>query len=160
MKKLVLFVIACLAVLALGAAGAYFTGQAAVADNVVKAGTVAVSTEPTSAALSIDALAPGATASKTLTVINDGNLPSSIVVTAAKRAGTTAFWEALTCRVTADGVTLYDGPMTGLRTSPLGITPGARSQLQFAIGLPAAVGNEMAGTSAKFTVYIDAEQVH
>jgi Camelysin metallo-endopeptidase len=160
MKKFVMFVLTSLAVLTVGAAGAYFTSQAQVAENTIKAGTVAVSTEPTSAAISIDALAPGSTASKTLTVVNDGNLPESIVVTGAKKAGTTAFYEALTVRVTADGVALYDGPMTGLRTSPLSITPGARSQLQFAVGLPAAVGNDLAGTYAKLTLYIDAEQVH
>lgn len=160
MKKIVVMVLAGLAALAVGAAGAYFTGQASVPDNVVKAGTVSVSTEPTSAALSIDALAPGATVTKPLTVVNDGDLAEAIVVTAAKKAGTTAFWEALTCRVTADGAALYDGPITGLRTVPLGIAAGARSQLQFAIGLPEAAGNDMAGKSAKFTVYVDAEQVH
>ncbi|MDO8963332.1 MAG: TasA family protein [Coriobacteriia bacterium] len=160
MKKLILFVLTALAVLTVGAAGAYFTGQATVADNVIKAGTVAVSTEPTSAAISIDALAPGATTSKTLTVVNDGNLAESIVVTAAKKAGTTAFYEALTVRVTADGVALYDGPMTALKTAPLTITPGARAQLQFAVGLPAEAGNDLAGTYAKLTLYVDAEQVH
>src|SRR5450759_1375356 len=99
MKKFVTFVLTSLAVLTVGAAGAYFTSQAQVAENTIKAGTVAVSTEPTSAAISIDALAPGSTASKTLTVVNDGNLPESIVVTGAKKAGTTAFYEALTVRV-------------------------------------------------------------
>jgi predicted ribosomally synthesized peptide with SipW-like signal peptide len=159
-KKFVMSLLTVAAVLTVGTAGAYFTSQAQVSENVIKAGTVAVSTEPTSAAISIDALAPGATQSKPLEVVNDGNLPCSIVVTAAKKAGTTAFYEALTCRVTADGSVLYDGPMTALRTTPLTVTPGARAQMQFAVGLPAAAGNDLAGTYTKLTLYVDAEQVH
>lgn len=160
MKRLYMFGLACLATLTIGVAGAYFTGEAQVADNVIKAGTVAVSTEPTSAAISIDALAPGGTATKPLTVVNEGSLPVSIVVTAAKKAGITDFYEALTCRVTADGASVYDGSLSALRTAPVTLNSGARAQLQFAIGLPATVGNDLAGDYAKLSLYVDAEQVH
>jgi len=160
MKRFYMFAIACLATLTIGAAGAYFTGQAQVAENVIKAGTVAVSTEPTSAAISIDALAPGGTTTKPLTVVNDGTLPVSVVVTAVKKAGVTAFYEALTCRVTADGTSVYDGTLSALRTTPVTLNSGARAQLQFAIGLPATAGNDLAGDYAKLSLYVDAEQVH
>jgi hypothetical protein len=121
---------------------------------------VAISTEPTSSAINIDALAPGATVTQPMTVVNSGNLPVSIVVTAAKKAGITEFYEALTCRVIADGAALYDGPLSGLRTAPLQMSPGARAQFQFGIGLPATAGNELAGDYAKLTLYVDAEQVN
>lgn len=155
-----MFVMACYAVLTVGAAGAYFTSQSQTADNVIRAGTVAISTEPTSAAINIDTMAPGATITQPMTVVNSGNLPVSIVVTAAKKAGITEFYEALTCRVIADGTAVYDGPLSGLRTSPLQMSPGMRTQLQFAIGLPASAGNELAGDYAKLTLYVDAEQVN
>jgi hypothetical protein len=160
MKKVVLFVVGCYAVLTLGAAGAYFTSQSQTAENIVRAGTVAISTEPTSAAINIEAMAPGVTVTQPMTVVNSGNLPVSVVVTAAKKAGITEFYEALTCRVIADGVALYDGTLSGLRTSPLRMGAGTRTQFQFAIGLPATAGNELAGDYAKLTLYVDAEQVN
>jgi hypothetical protein len=157
----VLFVIATLfAALMFGAAGAYFTGQAQVPENMIRAGSVAISTEPTSAALSVDALAPGVTATKALTVVNTSDLPVNCVVTAAKKAGITEFYDALTCRVLADGVVAYDGPMSALRTAPIALAAGSRAQLQFAVGVPADAGNELAGDYAKLTLYVDAEQAH
>lgn len=159
MRRIILFAIGMLAALAVGSAGAYFTAQAQVPENVIRAGSVAVSTEPTSAAISIDALAPGGTVIKPLTVVNDGNLPVNIVVTAAKKAGVTDFYEALTCRVVSDGLAVYDGPMTSMKTSPVVLQPGTRSQLQFGVGLPATAGNTLAGAYAKVTLYVDSEQV-
>jgi predicted ribosomally synthesized peptide with SipW-like signal peptide len=159
MRRLILFAIGALTALAIGAAGAYFTAQAQVPENVIRAGSVAVSTEPTAAAISIDVLAPGATVTKPLTVVNDGNLPVSVVVSAAKKAGITEFYDALTCRVLSDGESVYDGPMTTLKTSPVVLQPGARSQLQFGVGLPSTAGNTLSGAYAKLTLYVDAEQV-
>jgi hypothetical protein len=148
MGKVLLVACTLLAALMFGAAGAYFTGQAQVPENVISAGSVAISTEPTASALTVAALAPGATATKPLTVVNTG-----------KKAGITEFYEALTVRVVADGVALYDGPLSTMRTSPVSLAAGARAQLQFALGIPATAGNELAGDYAKLTLYVDAEQV-
>ncbi|MFA5843287.1 MAG: TasA family protein [Coriobacteriia bacterium] len=160
MKRLFLAVASLALVTAAGCAGAYFTAQVQVAENVIRAGTVSVSAEPTIAALSIDTLAPGATVTRPLALVNDGNLPMNVVVTAVKKAGITEFWEALTCRVTADGALVYDGPLSTLRTTQIGLTPGGRSQLAFEIGLPAAAGNELLDDYVKLSVYADAEQAH
>lgn len=160
MRKVVLVLVAALAALSVGAASAYFTGQAQVPENVIKAGTVAVSTEPTAAALSIDGLAPGVNTTKPMSIVNDGNLPVTVVVTCAKKAGITDFYEALTCRVTSDGAALYDGPLSAMKTSQITLPAAGRSQLQFSVGLPESAGNEMAGDYAKLTLYVDAEQVH
>ena len=126
MKRIIVLALGCLAMLSVGAAGAYFTAQAQVPENVIKAGSVAISTEATTAAISVDSLAPGCVATKTLTVTNDGALPSSVVVSAQKKAGYTDMYEALTCRVaTADGE-VYDGPMSALKTQAVRIDPGQR----------------------------------
>jgi hypothetical protein len=159
MGRVLLVACTLLAALMFGAAGAYFTGQAQVPENVISAGAVAISTEPTSSALTVAALAPGTTSTKPLTVVNTGDLPVTCVVTAAKKAGITEFYEALTVRVLADGVAVYDGPLSTMRTTPVPLGAGARSQLQFALGIPATAGNELSGDYAKLTLYIDAEQV-
>jgi hypothetical protein len=159
MGKVVLVIGALIGALMFGAAGAYFTGQAQVPENLIKAGAVSISTEPTSAALSVEALAPGITATRPLTVVNTGDIPVNYVVTAAKKAGITEFFDALTVRVTADGASVYEGPLATMRTAPLLLAAGSRAQLQVSVGIPADAGNELAGDYTKVTLYIDAEQV-
>lgn len=160
LRKIVLTAVGAALALSIGAAGAYFTAQIQVADSIVRAGTVAVSSEPTSAPLSIDALAPGSSTMRPMHVMNTGALPADIVVTASKKAGITAFYQALTCRATCDGVELYSGPLSELRTAPIRLAPGARGEMQFEVGLPASAGNSLAGNYVKLSLYIDAEQAH
>lgn len=146
--------------LSIGAAGAYFTTQVQVADSIIRSGTVAISTEPTTAPLGIDALAPGATEVRTLSVVNDGSLPSDVIVTPSKKAGITEFYNALTCRVTCGGAELYNGPMSSMRTAAIRVAPGARAEMRFEIALPATVGNTLADDYVKLSLYVDAEQAH
>lgn len=143
-----------------GAAGAYFTAQIQVPDNIIKAGSVAVSAEPTSSPLSIDALAPGYSAVRPMTIVNDGALPSDVVVTASKKAGITEFYESLACTATCGGVELYKGSLSAMRTTPLRLAPGARGEVRFQVGLPAEAGNTLADDYVKLSLYVDAEQVH
>lgn len=159
-KKLALTVTGALLALCIGGAAAYFTSQVQVADSVIRAGTVAISAEPTSAPLAIEALAPGATAIRPLSVLNDGSLPVDVVVTAAKKAGVTDFYDALTCRVTCGGTPLYEGSLSALKTAALRLAPGARGDLRFEVGLPAEATNALAGDYAKVSLYVDAEQAH
>lgn len=159
-KKVILPTIGALLAMTIGAAGAYFTAQVQVADSMIKAGSVAVSTEPTTAPLSVDALGPGTTAIRPFTVRNSGTLASDVIVTAAKKAGITEFYEALTCRVTCDGSLLYDGSLSGLRTAPLRLSPGESANMRFEIGMPATAGNTLACDYAKVSLYVDAEQAH
>ncbi|KAF0209057.1 MAG: hypothetical protein FD171_698 [Actinobacteria bacterium] len=160
MKRLVLLLVGVALVACIGSAGAYFTGQAEVPDNIVRAGAVAVSCEPTSAAITIDTIAPGLVSERSMTVVNSGSLPASLVVTGVKKAGITDFYNALTCQVAADGAVVYNGPMSTLLTAPFELAPGARAKLTFGIGLPAAAGNDLSGDYVKMSFVIDAEQVH
>jgi predicted ribosomally synthesized peptide with SipW-like signal peptide len=157
-KKTLLLVVAGLLALSVGTAGAYFTDQASVPDNVIRAGTVEVSTVPTSSALSEEGIAPGATYTKQLTISNTGSLDADCVVTAAKKAGYTDFYEALTCVVTRDGRKLYEGPLSALRTAPVRVTAGSSAAMEFAYGLPPTAENGLAGDYVKLTLYVDAEQ--
>jgi len=159
MKRLV-WVFASVAVAwSLVGAGAYFTDRAEVPDNVVRAGEVSVSTEPTSAALSVVGLAPGATIDRSVSVVNDGDLTENVVLSCAKKAGITDFYNALTCRVIADGIAVYDGPLKALKTTPFTIKPGERVSVIVAVSLPAQSGNDLAGAYVRTTLYVDAEQV-
>jgi len=146
--------------LSMGAAGAYFTAQVQVPDSIIRAGSVAISAEPTSAPLSIDSLAPGTSSVRPLTVVNTGSLPADIVVTASKKAGITDFYESLTCTATVGGLNLYSGSLNALRTSGLRLAPGARGDMRFEVGMPADADNAFTGDYAKVSLYIDAEQVH
>ena len=94
--------------------GAYFAAQVQVADSVIRAGSVAISTVPTTAPLAIDALAPGTSAVRSLAVINDGSLPSDLVVTSSKKAGITEFYDALAARVSCSGTEVYSGSLSAL----------------------------------------------
>lgn len=159
-KRALFSIVGALAALSIGAAGAYFTAQVQVADSVIKAGAVAISSVPTSAPLSINALAPGETAVRPLAIVNDGSLPSDVVVTAQKKAGVTEFYDALTVRVSANDTELYNGPLGALKSAPLRLDPGARGDLRFEIGLPAESTNTLSNDYAKVSLYIDAEQAH
>lgn len=160
MKKIVWFAVGLALALCLGSAGAYFTGQAQVPDNVIRAGAVSVSAEPTSAALSVGDIAPGETCVRSLTVRNSGSLAADYVVTGAKKLGITDFYNALTCTVKNGDTTVYQGPMNALRTTAIRLAPGESARLEFAMGLPATSGNDLAGDYVRMTLYVDGEQTH
>lgn len=159
-KSMAVAAAGALLALSVGAAGAYFTAQVQIPDSVIRAGSVALSAEPTTAPLSIDALAPGATVVRPVSVLNNGTLPIDVIVTSAKKAGITEFYEALTCRVTCAGTQVYDGTLSALRTAPLRLAPGARGDLRFEVGLSADTSDTVAGDYAKLSLYVDAEQAH
>jgi predicted ribosomally synthesized peptide with SipW-like signal peptide len=158
MKRVLVIASMIVAVLAIGGARAYFTAQTEVKDNVIKAGSVSMSVEPTSAALSIDPAAPGETITRSLDVNNTGALTVEVTTTAAKKAGYTDLWTALTCRVTHDGVELYSGPISAMRTAPVRIAPDQKATLRYAVSLPADAGNDLQGDYVRASLYIDAEQ--
>lgn len=159
-KKFIFAALGAILALAIGAAGAYFSAQVQVADSIIKAGTVSVSAEPTTAPLSINSLAPGTTAIRAMKVHNDGDLAADVTVSAAKKAGITEFYEALTCRVTSGGSQLYSGSLSSMQTTPIRMQPGALADLQFEVSLPATSSNSLAEDYARVSLYVDAEQVH
>lgn len=160
MRRFIWFAVGAMLALSLTVASAYFTGQAQVPDSVIRAGAVTVSAEPTSAALSIDAVAPGAVQTRTLAIRNTGDLAADLVVTGSKKAGITEFYNALTCKVMRGESVLFDGPLNALRTAPVTLAAGEQGVLRFAVGLPATAGNELAEDYVRLTLYVDAEQVH
>lgn len=160
LRRVITTAAGALLALSVGAASAYFTAQVQVPDSVIRAGTVAISTEPTVAPLSIDALAPGSTVARDVSVLNDGSLPVDVVVTASKKAGITDFYEALTCRATCGGTELYRGTLSSMRTAPIRLAPAARGQVRFEVGLPADADNALADDYVRLSLYVDAEQVH
>ena len=159
LKKAMGALFGALLAISVGAAGAYFTTQVQVADSVIKAGNIAISAEPTSAPLSVDALGPGVPVTRSMSVANTGSLPVNITVSAVKKAGITDFYNALTCRVSCDGTQLYDGPMSTLKTTPMRLASAEKVDLRFDILLPASVSNTLAEDYAKLSLYVDAEQV-
>jgi len=151
---------ACVMALAgsVGFAGAYFTAQTSVPENVISAGTVAVTATPDTGAISMENLAPGEPSSRVLTVTNTGSLPVDVSVTEAKRAGITEFYNALTCSVSSAGQPVYQGALAGMQTAPVRLAPGGSAELEFAVTVPAEAGNTLKGDYVKLTLYVDAAQ--
>lgn len=159
-RRILFAAVGAIAAISIGAAGAYFTAEVQVADSTIHAGSVAISTVPTTAPLAIDALAPGTTATRNMTVVNDGSLPSDVVLSIQKKAGITDFYNALTVHVTSGDTVLYDGLMSAMKTTPVTLSPGARGDFRFDVGLPPEATNSLAQSYAKVSVYVDAEQTH
>jgi len=158
MKRMLVIASVIAAVLAIGGARAYFTAQTEVKDNTITAGSVSMSVEPTSAALSINPVAPGETVVRSVDINNTGALALDITTTAAKKAGYTDLWNALQCRVTHEGVELYAGPLSAMRTLPVRIAPDQKAILRYAVSLPADAGNDLQGDYVRASLYVDAEQ--
>ncbi len=158
MKRVLLVAAVVAAALSVGGARAYFTAQAEVKDNVITAGTLGVSVEPSAAALCIEPIAPGVTVTRSVGVSNTGSLALDAVTTIAKKAGYTDLWNMLECRVTCEGAVLYEGVLSSMRTQAVRIAPGRTATVEYAIGLPAEAGNELQGDYVRATLYVDAEQ--
>lgn len=141
-------------------AGAYFTARTSIADNVITVGTVSISAEPTASALSVPVLGPGQTVVRAVTVSNGGSLDADVILTAAKKAGYTDVYESLTCRVLRGTDVLYEGSMSGLRTTPTRVDAGGEVEMRFELGLPPTADDGLQGDYVRLTLYADAEQVH
>ena len=160
MKRVLFSVVGALLALTIGAAGAYFTAQATVSDSMIKGGSVAISTVPTTAPLSMDSLAPGQSQIRSLQVQNTGSLPADVSISAKKTSGITDFYDALGVRVTCGEAELYNGLLSDMSSTPVQLAPGARGDLQFEVSLPATATNTLANGYAKVALTVDAEQVH
>lgn len=158
MKRIVLLVcVLCIAASA-GVAGAYFSAQKLVADNVVRAGSISLAVEPVSSAVSVENLAPGVVEVRRLTVTNDGTLPAGISVTNQRKAGITAFYNVLECAVFHGETELYRGLLNEMQTLPVQLVPGESAALDVAVLLPAEAPNSFSGDYTRFTLYVNAEQ--
>ncbi len=158
MKRMVLLACAMALAGSIGFAGAYFTAQRSVPDNVISAGTIAVTAAPEAGAISMENLAPGQSQTRMLTVTNTGTLPVEVSVTEAKRAGITEFYNALACAASTGGQPLYEGALAGMATKPVRIEPGQSAEIEFAITIPAQAGNSLIGDYVRLTLYVDAVQ--
>ncbi len=147
-------------VLSVGGARAYFTAETEVRDNVITAGTVAVSVEPSAAALSMDPVAPGQTTTRTVSVTNTGLLPVDAVTTMEKKAGYVALWNVMGCRVVCEGTELYAGPASAMRTAAVRIDPGVTKVLEYGITLSPECDNDVQGDYVRTTLYVNAEQAY
>ena len=161
-RRALFAMLGALAAIAVGAAGAYFTAQVQVPDSVIRAGSVAISTVPTSAPLAIDALAPGTTAVRPMSVVNDGSLASDVDRHRAKKsAGITEFYDSLACTVTCGGTPLYSGPLASLAHAAASARARARAaNCASRSACPPTAGNTLAEDYAKVSLYVDAEQAH
>jgi len=163
-RTILLSILALCVVTLFVAAGtyAYFTASTATTSNLFQTGTITIGTEPTSAAFSVQNLAPGRSEAATIRVRNGGNLDFNYRISAEKKKGYSAVYNALTTRIvdTGDGAVLYDGPLSQLATGPVPLAAGRDQRLEFTVGMPSECGNELQDSYCSVDFGFDAEQAH
>jgi hypothetical protein len=167
---------------ALTFSGAIFTDSQVLASNSFSAGTVEISTNPTSAAISLANMAPGNVVTGPLTVSNDGSLQHRYAMTSLTLENTLAAQLEMTIKsgVTTcdnsgfgtDGTVIYGpadlgstseapilGDITqGTQTGDRTLAAAASEILCVQVSLPSTTGNSFQGTSTSATFNFYAEQ--
>ncbi len=155
---------------------ALFTDTAAVGANAFTAGTISISTSPTSAFLTLDPLMPGDTVNASLVVTNDGTAALRYAMTSAStdadskglrdQMGLVVKTSGTNC-ATFDGVTLYAGTLANAAFGD--VTPGADANdralagglgetLCFRATLDISTGNAFQGATTTTTFTFTGEQ--
>lgn len=155
---------------------ALFTDTAAVGGNTFTAGAISISTNPTSAFLTLDPLMPGDTVNASLVVTNDGTAALRYAMTSSStNADSKALRDQMglvvktvgTSCATFDGATLYSGSLAnaafgdvtaGSDTGDRTLAGGVGETLCFRASLDIATDNTFQNASTTSTFTFTAEQ--
>ncbi len=155
---------------------ALFTDSAAVGGNAFTAGTIDISTSPTSAFLTLDPIMPGDTVNASLVVNNAGTAPLRYAMTSSStntdtlnlRDQMTVVVRALgTNCATFDGAVLYTGALSGALfgdatagddSGDRALAGGANETLCFRAALDISTGNAFQGATTTTTFTFVGEQ--
>lgn len=155
---------------------ALFTDTAAVGANTFTAGTISISTSPTSAFLTLDPIMPGDTVNASLVVTNDGTAALRYAMTSAStNADTLALRDQMglvikalgTNCATFDGATLYTGTLAnaafgnvaaGADAGDRALAGGVGETLCFRATLALSTGNAFQGATTTTTFTFTGEQ--
>jgi spore coat-associated protein N len=183
-KIFVLSIIAGLLAAFASGGSALFAGTSTVAANTFTAGTVSISTNPTTALVTFANMAPGDQVTAPIVVTNGGSLDLRYAVTSlATNPDTKALMSQLVLTVksgvttctnaaySADGTQLYNGalgsvpginvmgdPAQGSQTGDRSLAPAANDTLCFHVSLPIGSGNSFQGATTTATFTFAAEQ--
>jgi hypothetical protein len=168
----------------IGVGSALFTSTATIAANAFTSGTVIISTNPTSAAVSFSNMAPGDQTTAPIAITNTGTLDLRYAVTsAATNADNKNLMDALVLTIKSGvtdcsnsgfgstGTQLYSGvlgsvagvnvvgnPATGADTGDRTLSASAGEVLCFNVTLPLNTANGYQGASTTATFTFTAEQ--
>ncbi len=162
---------------------ALFTGSASVDANTFSVGSVVLSTSPTTALVTLTAMAPGDAVTAPLTVSNDGTLAVRYAISSvATNADTKLLKDQLVLTIksgvttctnaayAATGTVLYTGdldstagklvgdPAPGANAGDRALAAGVNEVLCFNVTLPTGTGNPYQGAATTATFTFDAEQ--
>jgi spore coat-associated protein N len=183
-KALVLFLVAGLLAEFAGGGSALFTGSAAVAANTFTAGTVIISTNPTTALVSFSNMAPGDQVTAPVTVSNTGSLALRYAITSTatnadglglmSQLGLTIKSSVTTCTDAgfgSSGNQLYTGalgsiaginvvgnPAQGQQAGDRTLNANTNEILCFNVLLPSGTNNSYQGATTTATFTFNAEQ--
>jgi spore coat-associated protein N len=183
-KLLVLILVAGVLAGFASVGSALFTSTASIAANSFSTGTVAISTNPMTAAVTFSNMAPADQVTAPIVVSNDGTLDLRYAITAsATNTDTLSLMSQLVLTIksdvttctnggfSTDGTSIYSGPLgsvaglkivgdkaTGAQTGDRTLAPSANETLCFNVELPTNTGNLYQGAATTATFTFDAEQ--
>jgi predicted ribosomally synthesized peptide with SipW-like signal peptide len=149
---------------------ALFTDTQAVPNNAFATGTIDISTNPTDALFTVDAMMPGDEETSTIVVANDGTarLRYAIRTTVGSGASLAGQLQAdVYAGAACSGTALYSGALSGLAvgSNATGDDTGDRElagldneTLCFKVTLPDSTDDTFQGATANVTFTFDAEQ--
>ena len=161
---------------------ALFTDSASVAANTFSAGTVDITTSPTSALITFSTMAPGDKVTNPITVTNAGTLQLRYAVTSTTSENTLAAQIDLTIKTgvttctnagfdtdgtvrygpgdlgSTTGVNVIGDPTQGSQAGDRTLNASASEVLCFQASLPLATGNSFQGLTSTATFAFQAEQ--
>lgn len=159
---------------------ALFTSTASIAANSFSTGTVAISTNPSTAAITFSNMAPADEVTEPIVVSNDGTLDLRYAITASTTdTDTKSLMSQLVLTIKSgvtdcsnsgfgtSGLQLYTGelgsgavgnPLEGADEGDRTLAPSANETLCFNVALPVDTGNAFQGATTTATFTFDAEQ--
>lgn len=143
--------------------GATFTDLQDNTDNALGTGTLDISTTPVSQVFSLTDLVPGDSATRTVSVVNNGNVDFTYGIDATGTG--TALWTdptyGLELLITYGTTTYYNGLISELSTNTapdLSLTTGASQDLSFKVTLPLGADSSFEGLLETVTFTFEATQ--
>ena len=170
------------ATVATAATGAIFTDTQSVAANTFSTGTVAISSSPTSAVVSLSAMAPGDKVTAPITISNDGSLQLRYAVTSTTTEDVLAAALDMTVKSgvttctdggfgvdgsvlygagdfgTTGGMNVFGDSAQGAQAGDRTLNAAANEVLCIQVSLPLATGNSFQSLTTTATLNFLAEQ--
>lgn|SRR5690606_2836300 len=105
---------------------------------------IALSTNPAKSFITFNNMAPGDKVSKSIQVLNDGNVDFNYSLSAIKEVGDQILFDKLSIKVSEKNIDIYEGRLKNLDKLDLGeLLSHRKDELLFTVEIPSEVSNEV-----------------